>query len=163
MTALELDDRLGHTSYPVRARRRMSRKNGAPMIAVTTPTGMLAGEPGDDVGVGQQGRPADRRQRQDEPGGRTDEQPDDVRHDQPDEADEPADGDRRRRDERGEREQDPALAPDVDAEVGRRLLAEQQAVERPGPEHDQRCSRSRMIGSVARKRGQVAASKLPSR
>ena len=37
---IELDDRPAHTSYPVRARRRMSRKNGAPMIAVTTPTGI---------------------------------------------------------------------------------------------------------------------------
>ena len=37
---VELDDRGGHTSYPVRARRRISRKNGAPMMAVTTPTGM---------------------------------------------------------------------------------------------------------------------------
>ena len=29
-----------HSSYPTRTRRRTMRKNGAPMMAVTTPTGM---------------------------------------------------------------------------------------------------------------------------
>ena len=110
------------------------------MIAVTTPTGMSPSEPRDEVGVGEQGRAAERREREDEPRGRADEQPHDVRHDEPDEADEPADRDRGRGHQRGEGEQDPPLAPDVDAEVGGRLLAEQQAVERPRPEQDQRRS-----------------------
>jgi hypothetical protein len=38
--AAELDHRLGHSSYPVRVWRSRSRKNGAPMTAVTIPTGM---------------------------------------------------------------------------------------------------------------------------
>ena len=38
--AVEGEDGLGHISYPDRARLRISRKNGAPMTAVTTPTGI---------------------------------------------------------------------------------------------------------------------------
>src|SRR5829696_4490199 len=37
--AVRVEDRRAHSSYPVRARRRRARKNGAPMTAVTTPTG----------------------------------------------------------------------------------------------------------------------------
>ena len=64
-----------------------------------------------------------------------DHEPDDVRHDQPDEADEPADRDAGRGRQRGERQQDAALAPDVDAEMARGGIAEEQAVEGPRSQH----------------------------
>jgi hypothetical protein len=65
-----------------------------------------------------------------------------VRHDQSHEPDEPADRDPRRRHQRG-RGQEHAAPPDhVDAEVGRRLLAQQQRVEQPGARQDQRAPES---------------------
>ena len=102
------------------------------MTAVMTPTGHAAEQPRDEVGGREQARPEQRRERQHEPRVRADEQPHDVWHDEPDEADQPRHGDPGRRHERGEREQDHALPPDVDAEVRRRLLAEQEPVERRG-------------------------------
>ncbi len=66
----------------------------------------------------------------------SDDEPDDVRDDEPDEADQAGDRHGGRRDQAGQAEQDRPLAPDVDSEVGGRLLAEQEAVERPRPEQD---------------------------
>ena len=64
-------------------------------------------------------------------------EPDDVRHDEPDEADQAAHRDRRGRHERGQREQDRPLPPDVDAEMDGRLLAEEKPVERASPKQDE--------------------------
>ena len=75
---------------------------------------------------------------QDEAGVRADGEPDDVRRDEPDEADQAGDGDGGGGRERGEAEEDRPLAPDVDAEVRGRLLAEEEAVERAGANRDQR-------------------------
>ncbi len=46
-----------HSSYPVRARRRSARKNGAPMTAVTTPTGTPPSSRATDVGARRAGSP----------------------------------------------------------------------------------------------------------
>ena len=112
-----------------------TRKNGAPMIAVTTPTGISPSiraprsATTSRLAPNSGRRAAARRARS----GPTSE-PDDVRHDEPDEPDQARDRDRGRRHERREAQEDRALPADVDAEVGRRLLAEQEPVERRGPE-----------------------------
>ena len=85
----------------------------------------------------QQRRPDDRGDRQHALRGRPDEQPDEVRDDEPDEPDQPADRDGRRGRHRCQREQDRPLARDVDPEVARRGVAQQQAVERPRARDDQ--------------------------
>ena len=131
-----LEHRAAHSSYPERARRRSSRKNGAPMTAVTTPTGTPPSIRATTSAAASRLAPNSAESGQHEPGVGADEQPHEVRDDEPDEADEPRDRHARRRDERGEREEDRPLAPDVDAEVRGRLLAEQEAVERPRPHED---------------------------
>ena len=107
------------------------------MTAVIDPDRDPAEHPRGEIRDDHQQRAADRREGQDQPGVRPDEHPDDVRHDEPDEPDQPADRDRRRGHERGQAEQDRPLAPDVDAEMGRRFLAEEQPVQRPRPDEDQ--------------------------
>ena len=88
---------------PVRVRCSRNRKNGAPRRAITTPTGMSPSQPGDEVGGGQQRRAEERRERDDAGALGPDQQPDDVRHDEPDEADQPADRDGRRGGQRRQR------------------------------------------------------------
>ena len=86
-----------------------------------------------------------------------------MRHDEPDEADQPADRDGRRGHERGQAEEDRPLAPDVDAEVRRRLLAEEQPVERSAPGAGSAPLPTRMSGAAAASRCHEAPSKPPSR
>ena len=112
-----------------------NRKNGAPRSAITTPTGNVADQPRDEVGGGQQGGADDGRDRQHPSRRRADHQPDDVRHDEPDEPDQPADRDAGRRRQGGQGQQDAPFAPDVDAQVARRRIAEEQAVEGPRSQH----------------------------
>ena len=101
--AVGVEGGLDHSSYPSRARRSRRRKNGAPMTAVTTPTGHAAQHPRDDVGRRQEARPEQRGDRQDEAGVRADEQAHEVRHHEPDEADEAGDRHAGGRHERRER------------------------------------------------------------
>ena len=157
------DRRGGHSSYPERVRVSRNRKNGAPSSAITTPTGMSPDQPRDEVGGGQQHRPEDRGERDDPPRRRTDQQPHDVRHDQPDEPDQAADRDRRRRGQRGQRQQDAALAADVDAEVAGGGVAEQQPVERPGAEPDDDAVAPRISGAATASRLHDAPPRPPSR
>ena len=115
---------VAHSSYPVRARRRSTRKNGAPMIGRDDAHRDAAQEPRDEVGRGAAGAPRTTRTA----AGPAcafgpDQEPDEVRHDEPHEPDQAGDRDARGGDQRGEGEQDRALAADVDAEVRRGLLA----------------------------------------
>ncbi len=107
------------------------------MTAVTTPTGTPPSRRARDVGDREQARPVQGGDGQHETRVRADEQADEVRDDEADEPDQPGDRDARGGHERREAEQDRPLAPDVDAEVGGGLLAQEEAVERPRPEEDQ--------------------------
>ena len=106
------------------------RKNGAPRMAITTPTGRSPSNRATRSARTSRIAPKMRRERHHPPRGRAHEQPDDVRHDEADEPDQPGDRDRRGRRHRRQDQQDAALPPDVDAEVARRRVTEQQAVER---------------------------------
>ena len=118
-----------HSSYPVRARRRRTRKNGAPMIAVITPTGTPPNIRATRSAIARKLAPNSIEIGSTRRAFGPDEQADDVRHDEPDEPDQAGDRDPCGRDERREPEEDHALAADVDAEVRRGLLAEQEPVE----------------------------------
>ena len=88
----------------------------------------------------------DGRERQHEPGVGAHQQPHDVGHDEAHEADQAGQGHRSGRDQRGQAEQDGPLAPHVHAEVLRRVVAQQQAVQRACPGHDEHACPTRMMG-----------------
>ena len=100
---------------------------------MTTPTGMSPASRATRSAAAQERRADERRERQDAPRRRADDEPDDMGHDQPDEADETG----RSRPpaavaSEASASRMPALAPDVDAQVARRRVAEQHPVERTG-------------------------------
>ena len=99
---------------------------------MTTPTGMSPASRASEVGRRQERRADERREWQDVSRRRTDDEPDDMGHDEADEADEAATATAGCGRQRGHREQDPALPPDVDPEVACRRVAEQHPVERAG-------------------------------
>ena len=152
-----------HSSYPVRARRSRARKNGAPMTAVTTPTGMSpasrAARSANDQEVGA----PDGRDRQHGARVRPRDQPHEVRDDEAHEPDQAADRDGGRRHQRRERQQHRPLPAHVDPEVAGRLLAEEQRVERAraGHDHDRPDHHDRRARPASR--SQEDSSKLPRR
>ena len=158
-------DRRGRSQLVARrwARRSSARKNGAPMTAVMTPTGISPSSRATRSAPTIRIAPPMAESGQHGPSVRADEHPHDVRDHQPDEPDQPADGDGRRGDERRQAEEDRPLAADVDAQVGGGLLAQEHPVERPRPERGSGHSRSSDDRDGARERPQDALSKLPSR
>ena len=126
----------------------MCRNTGAPISAITTPSGSSAGRTQharEDVGQQHQRGAEQRAARQHDAMVGPGHQPDQVGNDDADEADHA--GDRHRRPDRRRRDQDDgALGPvDVDAEMKRLRLAQQQAVQRPHQprqrQHDQQRKR----------------------
>ena len=134
--------RCAHSSYPDAEAAQQHEEDRRADDRGDDADGDLARDARDEVGEDEERGAEERRERQDEARVRPDEQAHDVRHDEPDEADEPCQRHGRRRDERGQPEEDGALAAHVDAQVAGGVIAEQQRVERAGArEDDARCRR----------------------
>ena len=89
-------------------------------------------------------------------------QPDDVGHDQPDEADESGDRDPGGGGQRGQGQEDAPLALDVDPEVAGRRVAQEHPVQGPGAPGDADAG-EQMSGVAMARRGHDAPPRPPSR
>ena len=131
----------------IRLERSTTRKNGAPTTAVITPIGISAGDEhgaGDEVGETQERAAEHGRQREDPAVAGPAREPDGVRDDDPDEADQSAHGDRGRGAERGGDDDDrggPGAGRNPNASASSSPTA-MTSSERAGEhEHDQRHDR----------------------
>ena len=126
-----------HSSYPERVRCSRNRKNGAPSSAITTPTGTSPRSRATRSAADTSAAPTTAEIGRTRFAAGPDQQTDDVGNDEADEPDQTADRDGGRRRHRCESEQDPSFAADVDAQMARGGVPEQQRVERPAPRDDQ--------------------------
>ena len=140
-------------SYPERVRASRIRKNGAPMSAMTTPTGTSptsrARRSAADRSTAPKSADSGTSRRAVGPTSRRT-----TCGTTSPTTDEPADGDRRGRRQRREPEEDPPLVPDVEAEVAGRRVTEQEPVEDPRSqrEHQARAQDQRRGDEQARPR-----------
>ena len=95
-----------HSSYPVRERDEQEQEERRAEEGHDDADRDVAGQPGDEVGRGQERRADERREGQDAARRRPDDQPHDMGHDQPDEADEAGDRDAGGGGQRGQRQED---------------------------------------------------------
>ena len=104
-------------------------KKGAPISAVTIPTGIPPASRAPRSASASSAGAIQDAGRQQQPMVRADRQAQHVRHHQPDEADRARDGHDGRSRQGGEHRQDQLLALDVDAQVAGRSVAQQEQVE----------------------------------
>ena len=125
-------------------------KNGAPISAVMMPTSSSVGpghDAADHVGGDQQARAGERRERQQPAVVDADEEPAQVRDDEPDEPDGPGDGGGRAAQQHRAERRDAAGEGDALAEPGGELVAEREGVE---------AARRQQADGEARRRGTAA-------
>ena len=126
-----------HSSYPEWVWWSRTRKNGAPRMAMTTPTGRSPRSRATRSAETRSTAPKMAEIGTTRRAAGPDEQSDDVRDDQADEPDQAGDRDRRRRGHRCQDEEDARARVDLDPEMRRRGVTEQQSIERPGTQPDE--------------------------